>query len=216
MPEPETEVVLCPACKHALRVPLDWLGTSVQCPECKATFRAPARDGSGGLTDAVLLSRPNAHRPAARKPLDAMLLLPAFGLMLLGTAGVIVNAGTAYQLFADPPAVAKALQNQLSEMRKFGVGQDDPEADRDRLDAERAAKLVRGLLWGLPVFAVVSGVAFLGGLSIATRWNHRVAQLGCLAASLNVPHLCCVPGAVVGLWALLMLSSDEGRAHFEK
>lgn len=216
MPEPETEVVLCPACKHALRVPLDWLGTSVQCPECRAAFRAPARDGSGGLTDAVLLSRPDAERPAARKPLDAMLLLPAFGLMLLGVIGVIVNARTAYQAVTDPAAVRDAVRFQLQELRKAGVGQDDPEADRDRLDAERAEQLVRGLRWGLPAFAAVSGVVFLGGLSIATRWNYRVAQLGCVAAAVNVPHLCCVPGAVVGLWALLMLSSDEGRAHFGK
>jgi hypothetical protein len=216
MPEPETEVVLCPACKHTLRVPLDWLGTSVQCPECRAMFRAPARDGSGSLTDAVLLSRPDAQRPAARKPLDAMLLLPAFGLMLLGVTGVIVNARTAYHVLTDPPAMRDAVRFQLQELRKAGVGQDDPEADRDRLDTERAAELVRGLRWGLPVFAVVSGVAFLGGLSIATRWNYRAAQLGCVAAAVNVPHLCCVPGAVVGLWALLMLSSDEGRAHFGK
>lgn len=216
MPDPETELILCPACKHALRVPLDWLGESVRCPECKAQFRAPARDGSGGLTEAVLLSRPDAERPVARKPLDAMLLLPAFGLMLLGATGAVVNARTAYHAAADPAAMRDAVLHQLQELRKVGVGQDDPEADRDRLDAERAERTVAGLRWGLPAFAVVSGVVFLGGLSIATRWNYRVAQLGCVAAALNVPHLCCVPGAVVGLWALLMLGSEEGRAHFGK
>ena len=57
---------------------------------------------------------------------------------------------------------------------------------------------------------------FLGGLSIALGWNYRLAQVGCVAAALNFTHLCCVPGAIAGLWGMLMINSDEGRAHFRK
>jgi len=212
--EPETEVILCPACKHTLRVPLDWLGQPVQCPECKAMFRAPARDGTGGLTEPVLISRSASQQPAVRKPLDVMLLLPAFGLLFCGVAGVIVNGITTYRLINQPAAIHDAIQQQLQTLRQSGFGKEDPEEERDRLDGERAAQVVRVMRWAMPTFAVVSGVAFLGGVSIATRWNYRLAQLGCVAAAVNVPHLCCVPGSVAGLWALLMLSSEEGKAHF--
>jgi len=212
--EPETEVILCPACKHALRVPLDLLGHQVQCPECKAMFRAPASDGRGGLTEAVLISRPEPRQPTARKSLDVMLLLPAFGLMFCGITGTIVNGVTAYRVLTDPAIVKDAVRQQLQVMRQSGFGTDVPEAERDRHDDENAEKVTQAFRWGMPAFAVVSGVAFLGGLSIATRWNYRVAQFGCVAAALNLPNLCCVPGAVAGLWALLMLSSEEGQAHF--
>jgi len=59
-------------------------------------------------------------------------------------------------------------------------------------------------------------VVLLGGLSIALQWNHRLAQVACVLAALNFAHLCCVPGAVAGLWGLLMLGSEEGREHFQR
>lgn len=214
--EPETEVILCPACKHMLRVPFDWLGTQVQCPECKAMFRAPSRDGTGGLTEAVLISRPDSQQPAVRKSMDTMLLLPAFGLMLCGVVGTLVNAREAYVAIADPAAAKEGMRQRLQVLRQAGVGKDETEADRDRLDAERAAEGVRAMQWAMPVFTVVAALAFLGGLSIVLRWNYRLAQLGSVAAALNFPGGCCLPGAVVGAWALLMLSSDEARAHFGK
>lgn len=214
-PEPETEVISCPACNHLLRVPLDLLGVQVQCPECRAMFRAPVRDGAGGLTAAELISRPAgaAGGPGSRR-LDPMLLLPAFGLMFCGAAGVIVNALLAYQFLADPDGSRAYVRNQVTVLRQYGVGKDDPPAEQDRLDDERAASAARTLRWVLPVFVGVSAVAFVGGLSVALRWNYRVAQLGCVAALLNVPHFCCVPGGVAGVWGLLMLGSEEGRAHF--
>lgn len=209
--EPETEVVSCPACRRLARVPLAWLGQAVRCPGCRATFTAPARDGTGGLTDAKLISPPAG---AARRPMDAMLLLPAFGLLLLGFAGVVANAWLSYLFLTDPAGAKQYIRNQLPEFRKLGVGADDPPAEQDRRDDDRAEAAVRTLRRVLPALAGVSLVTLLGGLSIALRWNYRLAQAGCVAAALNVVGLCCVPGAVAGLWGLLMLGSDEGRAHF--
>jgi hypothetical protein len=214
---PETEVISCPACNHLLRVPLDWLGQSVQCPECRAMFKAPVRDGET-LTKPELISRPespSAARPT-RKKLDVMLLLPAFGLMFCGFAGLVVNGVLVYLFLSDPLGAKQYVLNQISEMRKFGLGADDPPENRDKLDDERAEKVVRTLRWVLPVLMGMAALAFLGGLSIALRWNYRLAQIGCIGAALNVVGLCCIPGAVAGLWGLLMLNSSEGRAHFGK
>jgi hypothetical protein len=211
---PETEVISCPACRHLLRVPLAWLGEQVQCPECRAMFRAPVRGADGRLTDPELISRPAA--PGERRKIDAMLLLPAFGLLICGVAGVVVNGVLAYKFAADPAGSKQSIRGQLEVLREYGLGGDDPPAERDRLDDERAETAARAMRWVLPTAAAVSAVAFLGGLSIALRWNRRLAQLGCVAASLNVPHLCCVPGGIAGLWGLLMLAGDEGRAHFAR
>jgi hypothetical protein len=211
---PETEVVSCPACNHLLRVPVDWLGQSVQCPECKAMFKAPARDGAGGLTAPELISRPPAAQPAARKKLDAMLLLPAFGLMLCGVIGVTVNAVLAYRMLSDPAGGKQWAKNMVPALRQAGFGADDPPEEREKLDERRAEEMARVFRWVFPAGAALSTLVLLGGLSVALRWSHRLAQLGCVAAAVNLPHLCCVPGAVAGLWGLLMLNSEEGHAHF--
>lgn len=210
----ETEVISCPACNHLVRVPLDWLGQPVQCPQCRAMFRAPSRDGDS-LTQPELISRPQPTGSARpRKKLDVMLLLPAFGLLFCGVAGVAINGISTYRFLADPARAEQVIRNQIPELRKFGLGANDPPAERDHLDDERAKQAVRMMRWVLPIFAVVSAVVFLGGLSIALRWNRRLAQIGCIAAAINVPHMCCVPGAIAGLWGLIMLASEEGRAHF--
>ena len=143
-----------------------------------------------------------------------MLLLPAFGLLFCGAAGVIVNGMLTYRFLADPDGSKQYIKNQLANFRTSGFGADDPPEDRERLDEERAAKTTRAMRWVLPLFAGISALVFLGGLSITLGWNLRLAQVGCIAAAINVPHLCCVPGSIAGLWGLLMLNSDEGRAHF--
>lgn len=209
----ETEVISCPACNHLLRVPLDWLGQNVQCPECKAMFRAPVRD-SGGLSKPELISRPTTAAARTPRRLDAMLLLPAFGLLFCGVAGVIVNGIFSYRFLADRDWSIQYLRARIAEFRESGFGANEPLEDREKIDAQRAHELASYLRWVLPGLGGLSILAFLGGLSISLGWNYRLAQLGCVAASLNVSGLCCVPGAIAGLWGLVMLNSAEGRAHF--
>lgn len=209
---PETEVIACPACKHLVRVPLDWLGTQVQCPECKAMFRAPRRE-NGQLTEAELLSRPASAVPKRRK-LDVMLLIPAFGLLLCGIVGTLVNGLLMYRLYSAADGGKEWARPQVETLHKLGIGKaDTPEAQAQK-DEEDVENLIRMQKWLLPIGFAVSVVVFAGGLSIVFRWSHRLSQVACVLASLNFPHLCCVPGAVAGLWGLLMLYSDEAREHF--
>ena len=145
-----------------------------------------------------------------------MLLLPAFGLLLCGVAGTVVNGMLTYNFLADPAGAKQYILNQMPEFRKAGFGADDPPEEREKRDAERAEKWAGNLRWVLPALTLAAALAFLGGLSIALRWNFWLAQIGCVAAALNVVGLCCVPGAISGLWGLLMLNSEEGRGHFGK
>ncbi len=210
---PEEAVTSCPACGHLLRVPRAMLGVRVQCPECRVLFQAPTRDPAGNLTAPSLVP---AAAPTRKKP-DPLLLLPAFGLLFCGVAGLVVNGILAYKFWSDPAGADGFVRGQVANLRQAGwFGADDPEAERDRRDADRAAEAVRLLRWVFPLAGGLSGVVFLGGLSIALRWNRRLAQVGCVAAALNLPHFCCLPGGVAGVWGLLMLASDEGRAHFAR
>jgi hypothetical protein len=211
---PETEVIACPACKHLVRVPLDWLGTQVQCPECKAMFRAPVRGADGELTEPELLSRPAPATPATPRKFDVMLLIPAFGLLFCGVAGAIVNGVFLYLFLFDPAGGEQWARNQMPALRKVGIGADVPSEKQAEEDEKNAQQLVRTYRWLIPLSFAVSLVVFAGGLSIARRRNYRLAQIACVLAALNVAHACCVPGALMGLWGLLMLSSDEGREHF--
>jgi hypothetical protein len=210
---PETELISCPACEHLLRVPLDWLGTQVQCPECKALFRAPVRV-DGRLTEPELLARPDsAGAPPVRKRPDLMLLIPAFGLLLCGIAGGLVNGVLLYQLLTDPTGGKAGAKNQIDALRQAGIGKVEPEKQAEK-DEQEAGQLVRLNRWTFPLALLVSTVVLAGGLSILGRRYRGLAAVACVLASVNLLHCCCVPGAVFGLWGLLMLNSDEGREHF--
>jgi hypothetical protein len=211
----ETEVILCPACAHLLRVPLDWLGQTVQCPECKAMFKAPVRNGNA-LTAPELISRPPVVVGSQRKNLDAMLLLPALGLLLCGVMGVIVNGVFLGKLVFDRDGGREWAMNQTLALRKWGVETPGPPETKERRDEQDAMQLLRLYRWFIPLSLVVSIGVFLGGLSIALRWNYWLAQVGCVLAMVNIANACCIPGAVAGLWGLLMLNSEEGRGHFRK
>jgi hypothetical protein len=214
---PETEVISCPACKHLLRVPADWLGQTVQCPECKAKFAAPTRVGDA-LTDPVLLSAPPpAGRVAPRRPRrDLMLMLPAFGLMLVGIASLIANGVVFVRFATSPDGGTSWLKDQMPTIRQMGLVTSEEKGKENQAaqDEEAAAELAPKLKWVCLAAAVAGGVTFAGGLAMVLRKGYRLAQVACVVAALNLPNLCCVPGAIFGLWGLLMLMSDEGREHF--
>lgn len=207
----ETEVISCPACRHLVRVPADWLGTAVQCPECKAAFTAPVRDGDR-LTDAQLLTKPDAPAASPSRKSDPLLMLPAFGLMLVGFASLIANGYLFAHFLASADGGRGWVKNQMPALKQMGVkaeGEDDAQM-ADRVANELAPKF----RWVWLAAALVGGVEVAAGVSMLRRKHYRLAQVGCALAGLNLPHLCCVPGAIFGLWGLLMLMSDEGREHF--
>lgn len=209
----DTEVIACPACKHLVRVPGDWLGTEVQCPECRSKFRAPVRE-PGGLTDAVLLARGSDAPAPERKRPDAMLLIPAFGLLLCGVAGVAVNGFLLYVLLGDPNGGRDWADKQVAALRQMGLGEGDTPDEKAAADATAAGQLLGQLRVLLPVSLAVSAVVLAGGVALVRRRHYRLAQVACVLACVNVAHLCCVPGAVAGVWGLLMLGSAEAREHF--
>ena len=211
---PETEVISCPACQHALRVPADWLGQTVQCPECQAKFQAPTRE-DGRLTAPILLSAPAPVKPVpARGRADLMLTLPAFGLMLIGVVATIVDGFLTVHFARSPDGGKGILIDRIPELRRMGLETSDPNLDQQTQYEQAAAQTASIVMWALPLGTVAGVGTFAGGLAMVLRKRYRLAQIGCVLAAVNLPGLFCVPGALFGLWGLLLLSSDEGREHF--
>ena len=203
---PETEVISCPACRHLVRVPADWLGTPVQCPECKARFTAPTRDGDR-LGEATLLDAPSTDadslppRPAPPRTLG----ISAFALMLLGVVSVASNGLTLATVLSDPAEFQASKEQQAKDLAKV-MGQ-DPEKFGAGMDWR--------ILAGIMAWGVVCGLASAGaGLAIAVRRWYWLARLGSILAILNVAGCCCVPGGIVGVWTTLLLRTEEARSHF--
>jgi len=205
----ETEVIACPACRHLVRVPADWLGQAVQCPECRATFTAPRREGDR-LGEAMLLTSPppDANTRPARRPADAALWIPAFGLMLLGIISLVVNGLTLAQIARDPQEFEARKKDQAAEMAQQ-LGQDPKQVGENNPGANWP------VLLGVTIWSVFcGGMSFAAGLAMALRKGYRLARIGSALAIVNFAGFCCVPGALVGAWSLALLRTEEGREHF--
>jgi hypothetical protein len=181
-------------------------------------FRAPIRI-DGKLTEAELLSRAPSE-PTDAKPrgkVDFMLMLPAFGLLLCGIVGSVINGTMCYRVYSDPAAAKQMVKEQVEAAKRFNA---QPKADTPEKQAEQdeqnTAQLLKLYQWMFPVFLGVSVLVLCGGLAMVLRRGYRLSQLACVVAMLNFAHLCCLPGAVFGIWGLLMLSSSEARDHFRR
>jgi len=152
---------------------------------------------------------PSDAEAIARRPADPLLALPAFGLMLVGFASFVANAVTLARI-ADDPAGYDVVAKVNAAAAAAMIGQ-DPEAAAAHPLARWETHAAAGG-WG----AACGAVSFAGGLGTTLRRWRRLALVGGAAAVLNAPHLCCVPGAAFGLWALVLLRSAEGREHFSR
>lgn len=196
---PETEVLTCPACRHTVRIPTEWLGQAVACPECKATFTAP-KPGEAGV---ILTRQPDANAVPPRS--NRALWLPSFALMLLGVVSLVVNSMTLASILTDREGFEAEKKMQAEQIAKT-LGQNPTDVGA----ATNWPTLIGLTAWG----AFCGAASFGGGLAIALRRWYWLARAGSVLAVLNLPGFCCVPGAIAGGWAWMMLRSEEGRAHF--
>src|SRR5579885_3397650 len=221
----------CPGCGRPLHVPADAVGKPAHCPHCRAGFVIPA--GPGGA--------PGEPRLTARRrpPLPRPLVVPAFGLLMLGLAGTLVNGYLSARFVLQPGFDRQYALTQVRQVRSIealpgGRPADDwPHAPRAAAGGAAAAVATIEAAEDLadeqladvwtpsmkPVhFAstAISALAALGGLAILRGRFYPLAILGCAAAVVNVNHLCCLPGALLGVWGLLALARDDVRAHFKR
>jgi hypothetical protein len=229
---PDPVVIRCPACQHLLSVPEDFLGRVVTCLECHAAFESPARSGDT-LTAARLIRR-------GRQKVAPLVFVPMLGLLLLGTAGVLVN-GYLYIAPRHDPEVARSFVRGVLWQQAKEAPDDEPQPkgpdgkpiplteeeqserearrrafleEQERRIEERAEAAVADLGAMQGPFALVSLGVLAGGIAFALRRFYWLAFVGCFLAVVNFNHACCVPGALVGIWGFFALISDDGRRHF--
>jgi hypothetical protein len=210
--------ISCPGCLRPLHVPADAVGKTAHCPHCRTNFFLPRNpDGTPGTP--VL--------PKLRFAVPRMVAAPAFALLTVAFVGVVVN-GTLLGFFLLKPGADLAYaRGRVLEIRSIDMVQGlkeakradpaaapapDPEQDaRDEELAELWAPAMKPLH---TTFLVVSLLTAAGaGAMLAGRW-YPLALFGCLAAAVNVNNFCCVPGAIAGVWAFLVLIRDDSRKHF--
>lgn len=231
---PESAVVRCPACSHLVAVPEEYFGKVVTCLQCHAVMEVPVRE--------LMKQQPvRLVRPGRRK-VAPFVFVPMFGLLLLGGAGVLVNSYLWYSMSRDEE-VAKSFVRFLVlqqikespeplERRRDADGKLIPPTEAEVAEAEarqrdfvqdqekRIAETVAVTApYAAPAqipFIFVSLGVFLGGVAFAARRWYPLAFIGCGLALLNINHACCVPGAIVGIWGVIALISEDGRRHFNK
>lgn len=216
----DEEVISCPVCRHALRVPVEWLGSEVQCPECRSIFRAPQRGADGRLGEGQLLTA-EAVTPSRPRGPDWLLMLPAFGLIVLGGLSLFLNAMTILNP-ADPAAKKQAYVEFFQKAREKGYLDDGPtDADPDKqkqlrkqFDEERAETALKYETPVAVTCAILAALTLAGGMAIVMRRYFLLAVLGSVAAFLNISVCCCLPGAILGTWTLFLLFTG-GRDHFQ-
>lgn len=223
-------LITCPGCRRPLKLPAEAVGKPGHCPHCKAAFDIPANpDGTPGPV-------------RLRRTVPRILIYPAFVLLMLGLAGTLVNGYLSALFLVVPGSDLEFARGRVREVRSAellaaagpaasGRWEHAPraaaggaaaaqatveaaEAEEDRRNEVLAAEWAPGMKPIHSASTAISVLALLGGWAMLRgRW-YPLAILGCVAAAVNVNHLCCVPGVFAGVWGLFALFRDDGRAYF--
>lgn len=211
-------VIICPGCGASLHVPDAAVGQPAHCPHCKTQFGLTATPGG---PPTVLPPKPRIPR---------RLILPAFGLIVLGSAGLLVNGLMAVRCEFDEGFAERYARSTVAEERAIeSLGSKQPDTPfmaaagpgvvghvREELDEQLAAARaprVRPLAWAS---VALSAAALAGGVTMLAGRLLPLAILGCVAAAANVNHNCFIPGLVVGVYGIVTLARDDVRDHFRR
>jgi hypothetical protein len=229
----EVYQITCPLsnCRKPLRVPEAAFAKQMSCPHCNTRIGLSRNaDGTPGTPEAL----------GSRYRVPRMFLVPGFALLILSVASLFSNGYVALTCLRDPNFAVEQARLQVSALRNTErlAGPNDTQAKitdptpqdlfaalagqgariaeqlhQDERLAQSWAPSVGPIHWA---FVGVSTLMFLGAVAILTGRFYWLAWLGSIAAILNLNNACCMPGAIVGIWAMLMLARDEGRAHFKR
>lgn len=202
----------CPNCGIALMIPAEFRGRVIRCLDCRVDFQSRA-DGSVS--------------PLNRLSYPPKILVPMVMLILLGAMGVFVNGFYALSFRQSAGAIVAYTESTIAQMNAANFlnqtkdKNKDPLPNRELPPEERRRQIIKyaeehrdSLVRTMVIFASLSVIVLLGGISFAYgRWTW-LAGLGCLAAIANLNHGCCFPGVVAGIWGLMAILSDVGQRHF--
>ena len=224
-------VITCPtpACGKPLKLPAAAVGKPLACPHCRTPLRVTL--GADGTPSSVTA-------PGGLMRVPRLLLVPGFALLILGVAGGFVNGYIAADCFWNPGAETVHANRYVREFHNLDKQlnfnkprkKDDEASDHELFMAAAGGGAGATVLiavedamteaWATRMKSVhtastvTSLLAALSGWCILRGRGYWVALFGCVAAMTTVGQACCIPGTIAGLWGILALVRDDGRAHF--
>lgn len=197
-----SDLIDCPACKHALRVPDHLHGKTVRCPECKSHFTAPTRDVTGKLGPSVLLPTPPTH-PVTRRLVrfsDSPFYVPALLLVLISSIGAVVNGYQAIIWHVDRERAEQAVKWLVDQYANLSRQELSPEQVQMVLDS---GMIVHHVFFGMSLISVA------GGVSMLFRRFKWLGILGSILAMINISNCCCLLGLPAGGYCIIKLIDPD-------
>jgi hypothetical protein len=187
------QVIQCPSCYASLQLPEQYLGQTVQCAQCQASFLATAvsavrRSERAAWDDEI--NRPHREEgyPSAAWSARAAVTGPAIGLMIASILGLVgallfvaVGVFLVVMTFIEPPRRDEWIQIVIPLMIMFwGPG-------------------IFGLIWS---FVVLIGSLKMKNLS-SRGWAMTATCLSLVTLALPL-----------GIWALIVLNKPDVKEAF--
>jgi hypothetical protein len=213
------ELIRCPACDHALRLPPEFFGQTVECPQCGNRFAAPLPASAptvraAGQPPIVIPEQPFADPSRAAERLRA----PATILLVLSIINLLWNCWgviSARGIVADPAAF-EAQWHDMIDQRP-----DLPADQRTKMKEMFSAQMIRDNSTPILVvsgFLVLASFLTVAGCIQMLRFRaYPLCVLGSILA-LNPINMCpcCLLEAPFGLWCLIVLMNSDVRSAFQR
>lgn len=139
---------------------------------------------------------------------------PAIGLIVIGVLNVFLTAGPAFYGFGvsnmSPAQLEEAMQQQnpkaLEDMKKEGY----------TIEGIRGGFIIGSFSLAVVNF-LLSFLVILGGIRMLALKNYGLAIVAAIVAAIPCFSCsgCCGLGAIIGIWAIVILINPEVRAAFQ-
>lgn len=154
---------------------------------------------SNGFDAPNPFSAPGYQQPAdpefALKSLKVKVMAPAIALIIVGCLGLIASIyGVVNALVSDPPPVAPGAPEWAKAFAEGSVGP--------------SAAIIQS------IFLIVNIVIILGGIRMVRFQGWGVSFAAGVLAIVNFGTCCCVIGAPIGIWALIVLNLPDVKQAF--
>jgi hypothetical protein len=155
----------------------------------------------------------DGYEPPVERPPSERTTMPGIFLIVVGVLNIITGSLSALGGFALSNLPTEELQKQMEKQNPGQLKQ-----------LEQAGWSVRQIqdiyLWGgyIGLVNAITGVlVIMGGIMLWTRKSYALAVVGALLAAIPVVSYSacpCIFGLGIGIWAMVVLSSAEGKAAF--
>jgi len=141
-------------------------------------------------------SSPNfAGPPGGVAPLGAKLMVPAIVLLLVAILGILFSTASVVMAFGPPPPVDPNLPALMQELQKDARG---PQA-----------AVIQS------IFVLVNAFIIFGAVQMLRQKMRVVAIAAAAVAMLNFGSCCCILGAPVGIWSIIILLQEDVKSAFD-